>query len=159
VEYLLERRQLIPRRVSELFEFFEDPRNLAKITPKGMNFRITEMDEPPIRPGFSIKYEIKWLGIGLSWTTAITEYQPGRKFLDVQTKGPYALWEHEHTFKEINGQTLMKDRVRYALPFGILGSIVHRLIVRRQLEHIFDYRAKRIRKMYAARPQVPAEAV
>lgn len=147
--YTLERSQTIPAPLEDVFQFFEDPRNLARITPPNMNFRITKMDKPPVRPGFRIKYEIKWLGIGLPWITTITEYEPRRRFLDVQTKGPYATWEHEHTFEQVGRHTVMRDRVRYQLPFGILGSIVHRLIVRRQLEHIFDYRTQRIREMYA----------
>jgi hypothetical protein len=149
---------VIPKPISEVFPFFEDPRNLAKITPKGMNFRIKKMDPLPVRPGFRIKYEIKWLGIGLPWLTTITEYEPGVRFVDEQTKGPYAEWVHEHSFEEVEGGTLMRDRVRYRLPFGILGSIVHRLIVRRQLEQIFDYRTERIEKMYAADAPMKAAA-
>lgn len=156
--HVLERSLVIHAPVSDVFEFFEDPRNLAKITPNNMNFTIVKMDRPPMRPGFRIKYEIKWLGIGLSWLTTITEYDPGKRFLDVQTRGPYAVWEHEHRFEEVDGETIMRDRVRYQLPFGILGSIVHRLIVRRQLERIFDYRTQRIRKMYEAEKPAPVPA-
>ena len=67
----------------------------------------------------------------------------------MQTKGPYKEWRHEHTFVEVEGGTLMRDRVQYELPLGILGTIAHRLIVARQLKEIFDYRARRIGKLFA----------
>jgi hypothetical protein len=34
----------------------------------------------------------------------------------------------------------MRDTVRYALPLGPIGELAHRLLVRRDLERIFDYR-------------------
>jgi hypothetical protein len=49
----------------------------------------------------------------------------------------------------------MLDVVRYELPFGILGDVVHGLIVRRQLEHIFEYRARRIVRLVAAARPAP----
>lgn len=44
----------------------------------------------------------------------------------------------------------MHDHVAYALPFGVLGRIVHRLLVRRQLEEIFDYRNRIIDEVFPA---------
>jgi hypothetical protein len=49
----------------------------------------------------------------------------------------------------------MRDLVRYELPFGILGDVVHSLIVRRQLQRIFDYRARRIAKLFSATGRQP----
>ena len=65
----------------------------------------------------------------------------GERFVDQQLHGPYALWHHTHAF-EADGpdHTLMRDTVRYALPFGPLGEVAHRLFVARDLERIFDFR-------------------
>jgi hypothetical protein len=63
----------------------------------------------------------------------------------VQLEGPYALWHHTHTFQDDgSGGTLMRDEVRYALPLGGLGELAGRLLVRRDIEQIFDYRAARV---------------
>jgi len=43
----------------------------------------------------------------------------------------------------------MTDVVRYSLPFGMIGRAVHALKVRRDVEQIFDYRFKRIGKLFA----------
>jgi ligand-binding SRPBCC domain-containing protein len=102
-----------------------------------------------------IAYRIKWLGVSLSWITKISEYEPPHRFLDVQTRGPYKAWRHERTFEETESGTIMRDLVRYQLPFGILGDVAHWLIVRRRLRRIFDYRARRIAKLFAATDRQP----
>jgi ligand-binding SRPBCC domain-containing protein len=146
--HTLERSQLIPVPREELFAFFEDPRNLGEITPGEMGFDILKMDELPIQPGFRIKYRIKVFGVPVTWVSKISEYEPGVRFVDVQTKGPYSFWRHEHRFEDAEGGTLMRDRVQYRLPFGILGSAVHPA-VRGQLRYIFDYRARIIGERFA----------
>jgi ligand-binding SRPBCC domain-containing protein len=41
---------------------------------------------------------------------------------------------------------VIRDRVRYALPLGPLGRIVHAAFIRRDLERIFDYRERAVAK-------------
>jgi hypothetical protein len=68
----------------------------------------------------------------------------GRSFVDVQVKGPYRLWRHTHEFEPADGGTIVRDRVRYALPLGPLGELVAGPLVTRDLEAIFDCRRRRI---------------
>jgi ligand-binding SRPBCC domain-containing protein len=77
----------------------------------------------------------------VSWLTVIQEWDPPHRFVDEQLSGPYALWRHTHTFSADGaGGTIMRDEVRYALPLGGLGELAHRLVVRSDLERIFDFR-------------------
>ncbi len=153
--HVLERSKFVPVPRDVLFEFFEDPENLGEMTPKGMGFKILKMDDLPVRPGFRIKYRIKVMGfVPMRWLTTITEYERGERFVDEQTRGPYAYWRHEHRFEDVDGGTMMHDRVQYKLPFGILGSAVQRLVVARELDRIFDYRERTIEGMYV-KPSVP----
>ena len=41
----------------------------------------------------------------------------------------------------------MRDRVRYALPLGALGTVAHAGIVRRDLERIFELRRDTVRQL------------
>lgn len=150
----LRREILIPAPLGEVFEFFSDPANLARITPKSVGFRDLTLDARPMRLGMEIIHEIRWLGLPVRWATLIEEYDPPHRFVDTQLKGPYKYWRHEHSFDETPGGTLMRDHVQYELPFGILGVVTHRLIVARQLRRIFDYRGRKIRRLFAkdARP-------
>lgn len=156
--HVLERTTVLSAPLSEVFPFFRDPRNLADITPKWMGFDIVHIDEGEMRTGFKIAYRIKWMGVGLGWVTRMKEYEPPHRFLDVQTRGPYRVWRHEHVFEESSSGTIMKHVVRYELPFGILGEVAHWLIVRRQLQRIFDYRSRRIADLFVAVDRQPASA-
>lgn len=140
--HTLERRQILAAPLGEVFAFFESPENLARITPPWLGFEILTPQPISMRTGTVIDYTVRWLGVPVRWRTLITSYEPGRKFVDEQIMGPYSLWHHTHEFAEESGGTAMTDRVVYGLPYGILGELAHNLMVRRQLEEIFDYRAE-----------------
>jgi ligand-binding SRPBCC domain-containing protein len=137
--YELRCEQHFQNDVARTFSFFEDPSNLSRITPSWLNFVITTQDLEMSR-GAEIDYTIAWMGIPLKWRTLIDEYDPPRGFVDLQLKGPYKLWRHVHSFEAVAGGTLVRDVVRYALPFGPAGRIAHAFLVRHQLLEIFSYR-------------------
>lgn len=114
-----------------------------------MGFDIVSKPEASIYKGQLIEYRVSpLLGIKLKWITQIGDVEPPYKFVDTQLKGPYALWEHTHTFKEADGGVLMYDDLRYAIPFGILGTIAHVLIVKSKLEAIFNYRTETLKQFF-----------
>jgi hypothetical protein len=129
------------------FAIFEDPYNLAKITPRSLNFRVTSTDRIEMRKGAEIEYTIGWFGLPIHWKTIILEYDPPFRFIDEQAKGPYARWIHRHTFESTEQGTKINDHVEYALPFGPLGRLVHLFAVRRQLLRIFNYRQEQLGKI------------
>jgi ligand-binding SRPBCC domain-containing protein len=133
----------------ETFAVFEDPYNLAKITPPWLNFRVTSAERVQMRQGAEIQYTIRWLKLPIRWKTRITEYKPPYSFIDEQDKGPYTLWRHHHVFEDTPEGTKVRDEVQYALPFGLLGRFVHAAIVRRQLLAIFRYRQRELGRMFA----------
>jgi len=145
--YTLKREQIIKRPRAEVFRFFEQPENLERITPRSVGFEILTPRPISMQTGTVLDYTIRLLGIPVRWTTVITVHEPPNRFADVALKGPYSFWHHTHTFEELGNDTLMIDEVRYALPFGFLGRMVRALWVRRQLKHIFDYRADVIREL------------
>jgi ligand-binding SRPBCC domain-containing protein len=149
--YSLERIQRIPAPLDAVFAFFSDPANLARITPPSLSFRIHGEAPSSLSEGSRIEYRIRWGLFRLRWVTRITLWRPNAEFQDVQEKGPYAVWIHTHGFAPGDGGVIMRDRVEYALPFGVVGRLVHALAVRRQLERIFDFRARTIGAIFAAR--------
>lgn len=52
-----------------------------------------------------------------------------------------------HTFEADGGETIMRDVVRYAIGFGPPGMPAGRLLVRRDLGMIFQFRAQRVREL------------
>ena len=130
-----------------MFEFFSAAENLEAITPAFLNFRILTPTPIQIEAGKRIEYRLRVHGVPVRWITEIAEWDPPRRFIDIQLKGPYRFWHHTHEFEAYNGGTRMTDLVRYALPFGWLGQLAHALWVRRDIERIFDHRARRITEL------------
>ena len=145
--HTLECELLTDSSLDRTFSIFEDPNNLAKITPASLNFRVTSKEKVEMRQGAEIEYTIRWLGIPIHWKTLIREYEPPFLFVDEQAKGPYSLWRHRHTFKPTHKGVLVVDHVDYALPFGPIGELAHAMIVRRQLVEIFRFRQRELGKM------------
>ncbi len=153
----LHREQVVDRSLDDVFEFFARPENLARITPPSMGFVILTPSPIEMKPGALIDYTVRTFGLPIRWTTLITAYEPPHRFIDVQLRGPYSFWHHTHTFEADGDRTRIIDEVRYALPFGPLGDLIHALVVRRQLARIFDYRAGVIEKLIASGSSVAAE--
>ena len=147
--YTLKRKQIIPFDRNTVFSFFKSPENLEKITPSDVGFTIITPRPIKMQTGAVLDYTIKLAGIPVRWTTLITEYDEPFGFSDVSTKGPYSFWYHRHWFEESEKGTVMHDEVTYAMPFGILGRVVHSLWVKRQLNAIFDFRAKIIDEIFS----------
>jgi hypothetical protein len=140
--------QRLARPPEEIFPFFSDPANLEQITPPFLRFRVRGMTTAQIGNGTLIDYALRLHGIPLRWQSRIESWVPNRMFVDVQTRGPYALWHHTHEFEpDGGGGTIIRDRVRHRLPFGALGDAIGRALVRRDLEAIFDFRRKRIQEL------------
>lgn len=149
--YTLKRTQFLPIELDEAWNFFSSPANLSKITPEHMGFKILYMSGGPnMYAGQIIRYMVSGLpGIPMNWTTEITHVEEPHYFVDEQRFGPYALWHHQHHFKEVTGGVEMTDEVNYALPFGMLGRFVHWLFVGRAVNRIFDYRYKVLEQYFS----------
>ena len=147
--HVLERSQRLAAPLPEVFAFFSDPRNLARITPAGLRFRIVGAPAA-LAEGSRLEYRIRWTFLTLRWVTRITRWNPPFEFQDVQERGPYRTWIHTHRFTEDQDGVTMHDRVEYELPFGPVGRLVQAWRVRRQLEGIFEYRRRAIGEIFGA---------
>lgn len=148
--YQFEREQKIKASKQEVWEFMSSPSNLKKITPEYMGFDITSSNTAEkMYEGMIISYIVKPVfNIKTKWVTEITHINEGNFFIDEQRMGPYKLWHHQHFIKEIPGGVLMKDIVSYIPPFGFLGSIANRLLIRNKLKQIFAFRKKALEEKY-----------
>jgi ligand-binding SRPBCC domain-containing protein len=146
--HTVRREQQIARPRDEVFGFFSDARNLEAITPPWLGFRTLTPGPIILAVGTQIRYTLRVRGAPVSWTTEIRRWNPPSRFVDVQVSGPYRLWHHTHRFEAHRGGTRMIDVVRYRLPFGPLGRLLNALLVRRDVERIFDYRNRRIAEIF-----------
>ena len=147
-DHVLEARVWLARPRPEVFAFFADPRNLARITPPGVHVHL-RTDCTQLSAGAVLDVGARWLGVPLRARFYVREYDPPYRFVDVQVRGPWARWEHRHLFLEEDGGTWVEDRVTYRLPLGALGRLAHGALVHRQLRAVWTYRQARLGELLA----------
>jgi ligand-binding SRPBCC domain-containing protein len=144
---LLERAQFVERPLAEVFEFFSRARNLEMLTPPWLGFEVLTPEPIEMHVGALIDYRLRVHRVPLRWVTRIERWERDSSFVDRQLRGPYRLWHHLHEFSARDGGTLVRDRVHYALPLGPLGTVAHRLLVRRDIERIFAFRHEAVERL------------
>ena len=142
--------QKIPVSLDNAWEFFSNPANLQTITPGDMGFRIISKHHgDKMYAGQVIEYTVKpVLGIPVYWMTEITQVKDRQYFIDEQRFGPYALWHHQHHFRQIDGGVEMTDIVHYKNPLWFLGKLANVLFVKNKLKNIFSYRFQKVEELF-----------
>ena len=146
--YTFYKEQFVPSDMDTVFEFFSRPENLEKITPSSMGFNIITPTPIEMKEGAIIDYTVKILGVPVRWRTMITSYKENEYFVDEQLKGPYSYWHHKHTFKEVDGGILIIDEITYALPIQAFREIVNPVLIKPQLNQIFNFRFQTIQDKF-----------
>jgi ligand-binding SRPBCC domain-containing protein len=131
--------------IDRTWAFFSSAENLRRITPPWLGFTMMTPSPVRIENGSLLDYTIRWMGVPIRWRTKIIDWRPPRQFIDLQVRGPYSLWHHQHTFTPADGGGVeCTDRVIYKVPVPVIGRAVNTLIVRKQLLDIFRFRRKAI---------------
>lgn len=139
--HTLHSTHLVKAEPERVWRFFSNAQNLGRVTPRSMGW-VLQTPAPVTEPGATIEYTIRPLfGVPVGWRTRIEDVEPPARFRDIQEKGPYRSWVHEHRFTPVQGGVRVDDHIEYEMPLGPLGSLAHRLVVRSQLEQLFAFRA------------------
>ena len=109
-----------------------------------------------MREGTLVDYWLRLRGIPLRWQSEIQVWQPPHRFIDRQTRGPYSLWVHEHTFTEKDNGTLVGDKVEYAVPGG---RLVQKFFVAPDLERIFQHRHRVLEEIFQSADRVADQSI
>jgi ligand-binding SRPBCC domain-containing protein len=142
--YTLNFQQQVSRPLREIFDFFSRAENLEELTPPWLNFKILKAEPQSVQRGTVIQYSLRLHGIPLRWMSEIVEWEPPHRFVDLQLRGPYKLWRHEHRFEARDGGTLISDTIHLALPLGFLGQIAYKVKVHSDVQEIFAFRREKI---------------
>jgi ligand-binding SRPBCC domain-containing protein len=140
---VIEKDTVVPHPLDHTFAFFSEATNLERLTPAWLNFNIRSQGPLLMREGLEIDYVISLRGLPIPWKTRIDVWEPGVRFVDRQTNGPYVWWRHEHRFEAVNGGTRVIDRVEFVPRLRwVTGDIV-----RRDVERIFEFRQDALKRV------------
>ncbi|MDQ3016549.1 MAG: SRPBCC family protein [Bacteroidota bacterium] len=141
--------QFLPITLETAWTFFSNPGNLNLITPDKMHFTTLTKVPDKMHEGLVIKYKIRpMLQIPINWETHIVSVREMESFSDMQMKGPYKVWIHQHNFKTVEGGVLMTDKLTYDIGMGPLGWLAGKLWVDKQVSGIFEYREKKLLEIF-----------
>ena len=143
--YQLQTQLWLPRSQKEVFDFFAEPKNLERLTPPWLRFEIITPDPIQMKTGTRLNYRLRLHGFPMRWESEISLWDPPRRFVDRQTRGPYTLWLHEHNFSEQNNGTLVQDSVRYAT---LGGKLFQKFFIAPDLRKIFRYRHEVLQELF-----------
>ena len=96
--------------------------------------------------GDTMTLEARQFGIRFRLTAKITSMDAPSEFVDEMVSGPFKRLWHVHRFDEVDGVTTMYDRMEVTAPFGPLGWVAERLVIRRQLTAVLEKRHVHIKK-------------
>ncbi len=147
--HVLRREQRLPAPPAEVFPFFAEAGNLEAITPPWLRFAIVPPRPADLRAGTLIEYRLRLHGVRVSWLTRIEEWVPASDSSTRSCAAPTRCGITRTSSRPTaRARTLMRDTVRYALPYGPFGEVARRLFVARDLAAIFDYRTERVRAAF-----------
>jgi len=139
----------LPISVDRAWNFFSNPNNLKKIMPPKMNFAVIEGATLPLYEGQIIQYNVTpLLFLKTTWISEITHIKKPHYFIDTQLEGPYKLWHHKHFLEATPKGTKVTDVIHYQIPFGIIGKMLHFIIIKPKLNKIFNYRTQYIKSLF-----------
>ncbi|WP_245631979.1 SRPBCC family protein [Edaphobacter aggregans] len=97
--------------------------------------------------GESVTWEGTHFGFRLRHTSKIVDYEPYRFFCDEMTYGAFKSFRHEHFFEAVGDETIMRDVLEFAAPFGALGLMAERLVLRDYMRRFLVERNTTIKRI------------
>ena len=130
---------LLDAAASEVFDWHARPGAFERLVPPWQRVRVLKRSGG-ICDGDRVDLLV---GSGLlrtRWQLEHREYEAGRQFCDVQVRGPFASFRHEHLFEQVEGGTRMTDHVAFDAPLGPLGDVAESAALRRRLRRLIEVR-------------------
>ena len=153
--YSINVKQQLPISQDEAWNFLASADNLSKIMPDDMHFEVQSKIEHSIYPGQLIEYKVTPLkGFTTTWVTEINHVKKPHYFVDTQLIGPYKIWHHTHFLYPNDEGVLIEDQVRYQMPLGKLGELLHPVMVKPQLNKIFKAREEKMNNLFKTETKI-----
>ncbi|MGE0191485.1 MAG: TIGR01777 family oxidoreductase [Planctomycetota bacterium] len=134
-----QRSSRLPVPPASLWAWHARPGAFERLAPPWQGVRRVGPHTPLVE-GSRAAFRIKAGPLWRTWVARHEDVRPGQGFVDVQEKGPFPAWRHEHRFVVVPGGSQLEDEVTYRLPLGPLGALLGGRFVARSLERAFRWR-------------------
>lgn len=122
---IIHSRGWVPAPIDEVFAFFDDPANLAKLMPPPVQIRLVRLEPAPPRPGSVFEFRYGLGPFQQSWTVRLVDRVVNERFVDETISGPIARFHHSHTFTPGRRGTWIEDRIDFHIgPDGRVGVLI-----------------------------------
>ncbi len=142
---VFEQRSPMPVPPEELYAWHGRDGALQRLLPPFDTAEVLEATGPFEERRVVVRVQV----LGPLWQTLVAQHRgavPGERFQDVQVRGPFARWEHTHTFLAAPGGSELVDHIEYTLPFGPLGRVIGGGFARARIARMFEFRHQRTRE-------------
>lgn len=116
-------------------------------TSKSKELAIAGVTSGLINLNETVTWKGKHFGLYLTHKSIITEMNLYSNFTDKMVVGKFKSFQHDHFFIEVNGCTMMKDRIQYEVPLSILGKVFDNYVLKKYLTRFITERNQFIKKL------------
>ena len=99
-----------------------------------------------IGSGQDVTWEGRHFGLKLHHTSRITVYDRPHHFQDCMLRGRFKSFCHDHYFEPRAGGTTMRDEVEFAAPYGPMGWLVERALLKAHMTDLLERRNQAIKQ-------------
>jgi ligand-binding SRPBCC domain-containing protein len=98
-----------------------------------------------IGPGQEVTWEGRYFGLTLHHASRITQYDRPCHFQDCMLRGRFRRFCHDHYFDSSDGGTVMRDEMEFAAPYGMIGWMVERAVLKSHMADLLESRNNTIK--------------
>lgn len=144
-------RVWVPATPEKLWEFLADPKSLERLFPQPFHVKLRRQSPPQMEPGTLLHYRLRLYGLPFRWVSKIEEWNPPQRFVDVQVRGPYQKWIHQHEISALGKGSLLQDQIRFQLPLGGFGRGLGLARAWKEVDEIFRFRNQQLTEIFYSR--------
>ncbi|MCH9660617.1 MAG: SRPBCC family protein [Bacteroidetes bacterium] len=105
--------------------------------------------------GETVTWRGRHFGLFLKHTSKIVAWEHSKKFTDIMIEGHFKYFAHQHFFEKKDGHTLMRDILKYKVPFGPFGQLFNVLFLKRHLTKFIQYRNLALKELLENKKPLP----
>ena len=123
--------------LEKVFAFFAEPRNFETLLPKEAKLECEELTPGPIRVGSKRHIKVRIGGRMMEQVMETVEFEENRRAVDRQIDGEMKKFQKTNLFAATAKGTRFTGIIEYEMPYSVLGKIMDKVLVKRQITAYF----------------------